>query len=349
VRTVLLGVDDMLFVRPSVPWTALLSALERPSKSVLHVALALHPRINYCHPANKPVRPPMIFFNEGEGATMGATEATVTAAASAAAPCSKSQQLTSEEAAALPSSVDSPLLLLRFLRALGSADFNYPFSLAGGLYRTADVWTLLQQSELLFGRAAFAHPNKMEIVGNSVASQGGRAKGARVAGAPASASTSSLPSASSNGGIAADNPPQSTMVADDWRTKPSRIVPLAARYPYSVCLSAPVLSVVTINRVQDVCANPVYKRNDAAAAVAGGGSGVAEGAYEATAAAAAEIEQTSVTSSAPADVGAELSADELLRMWEANPALSFDLPRYYDAAATGRFRAVHIGDFFTRR
>jgi hypothetical protein len=113
-------------------------------------------------------------------------------------------------------------------------------------------------------------------------------------------------------------------------------------------LSAPVLSVVTVNRVQDVCANPVYKRNDAAAAVACSGSGFAGRADEATAAAAAEIEQTSAASSAPADAGAELSADELLRMWEANPALAFDLPRYYDAAAAGRFRAVHIGEFFTR-
>jgi len=331
----------MLFVRRGVEWVAMVDALatakefaSAQKKEILSVQLGLHPRVNFCHPANKPARAPMMFFADE--------------AASGGDQPQGSEQFTAEDASLLaltppPSGDPSPPTLLRFMRSMGSLDWNYPFSLAGGLYRLEDVMTLMRQVDFLYaptppkegdeadpprgrGRAQqLNHPNRMETVGNAVMSMGARAKGATIP--PPSTSPSS--SAAVAGGS-----------SEPWRSNPRLLVPLSAMYPWSSCPLRATMVVVTVNRVQDEYANPVYAPP---AAAQGNGEGTGGGG------AAEERASSAPTTSGSGDgAGGELSADELLRMWHAWPHLAFDLAQYQSAAAKGRFTSVHVGEFFVR-
>lgn len=333
ISSVLLCVDDMLLL-PSdlLPW-AQLCALLAQQPSLLSVQLSLHPRVDYCHPASQPAQPPMLMFPQPLPAVptdSGSQPSASTAAAAAAAP---SLPLPPSAAAALPSSS-----LLRFVRLLGTRDWNYPVSLCGGLYRLADVALLLRQMERLYGgRDAFSHPNKLELLANRVAQSGTKSKGALSAEEQQERATSTAAAAGTSG---ADAP--ELFLPSDWN--PSSAVPLAAHRPWSACFSRPVLAVVTVNRVQDVFTNPVYTSSAGPAAAAAGPASASASTVTAT--------TPSVDTPGPlasADLAAaseELSADELLHMWQREPSLAFDLPRY--RAAAHMFRSVHIGEFFVR-
>jgi hypothetical protein len=202
---------------------------------------------------------------------------------------------------------------------MGSQDWNYPFSLCASLYRLGDVHELLSQMQLLYGGlTAFSHPNRLEVLGNLVATQGSRAKGATV--------TTATQAEEYVDGLSAPFPSLGAESAAPpaWLTHPSRIVPLASRRPWSACLSQPTVVAVTVNRVQDLYANPVYAQQ--------------EGGEE-----RGEQDTHMVSSSAPS-APSDLSADGLLHLWQRHPSLSFDLPRY--GAAASSFRSVHVGDFF---
>lgn len=229
-------------------------------------------------------------------------------------------------AAALPSSS-----LLRFVRLLGTRDWNYPVSLCGGLYRLADVGLLLRQMERLYGgRDAFSHPNKLELLANRVAQSGAKAKGTL------SAEEQQKHAVCVTAAAGPEAPEH--FLPSDW--DPSSAVPLAAHRPWSACFSRPVLAVVTVNRVQDVFTNPVYTSS-------AGSTAAARSTVSASPAAAPAVDTPGpLASAAPAAASEELSADELLHMWQREPSLAFDLHRYRAAAHT--FRSVHIGEFFVR-
>lgn len=351
---VLLCVDDMLFLRADVeppPW-AQLCALLAQQPALLSVQLALHPRLDWCHPASQPAQPPMLMFPqplpELAGTTDGGSQPSATAAVATAAAAAPSLPLPPSAAASL-----SPSSLLRFVRLLGSRDWNYPISLCGGLYRLSDVALLLHQMERIFGgRAAFSHPNKLELLANRAAQSGAKAKGALSA-------EEQKRAAAAAAAAAAGSDADEHFLPSDWDS--CSAVPLAAHRPWSACFSHPALVVVTVNRVQDVFANPVY--GGASSSLGGDGTGadasaVADGPTVPSASASTASAQpapavgapgplSSAAPTAAAPVIDDLSADDLLRLWQRDPSLAFDLPRYRAVAHT--FRSVHIGQFIVRR
>jgi hypothetical protein len=285
IRTLLFGVDDMLFYRDDIPFRELVSLLDFSDSSatddILAVHLALHRGITFCHPANKEAtKPPLL--------PMPTPATSSTASFSTIAP-----------------SKSSSLSTVKFLRYLGTRDWNYPFSLAGSMYRVEDVVQVVTECITAHGPQAIAHPNKLEVLGSRIVEHGGRKLNA---GAESKETAAEVAAGSGSS-------------------------PLSLRRVMSCCLSESVMSVITVNRVQEVFQNRIYESQPSPAAQ--------ERPQEASPAATSSP-VAPVSSSSPVD----LSADSLLQLSLAHPRLSFDLARY--RAAAGGFNSVHVGEFFTR-
>jgi len=300
-RHLLFCVDDMLFFHPhhEIPWHALCSALDG-DQSILGALLALHPAIDYCHPANKKATRPFMFVpinnREDAAASTHATAASSSPVTPAASP------LDASVASSLPS-----ITPLRFLRGIGggSLDWNYPMSLCGGLYRLNDVRQLLSMAESMHGRSSFNHPNKLEVVLNEMAVKG---------------------CAGSNQGDSEQVAP-TVLPSSAQRPSASPLMSLASHRPWSICMSQAVMAVVTVNRVQEIYANPVYSAADG------------NNSYTQSDTDASTSDDSTVS---PLD----LSADGLLRLHRSHPSMRFDLDRYRRVSHT--FKSVHIGEFFIK-
>eukprot|EP00939_MAST-03C_sp_MAST-3C-sp1_P002620 g2620.t1 len=69
---------------------------------------------------------------------------------------------------------------LKFERASGSFDWNYPWDLAGSVYRHADVMRMIRAIESRFGTRGTSHPNRLEASGHRCALLDATAKGGRL-------------------------------------------------------------------------------------------------------------------------------------------------------------------------
>lgn len=165
-----LCVDDMLFY-DRIPLHRVLQALEKvwreqrcsagsalvlflishptPTQdtSLLGFYPVLHKHVSWCHPADKAAQQPPLMAVPGG------------AAAAEPAPASGEAKVSQAEAG------EGGSRLVKFVRMLGSKDWNYPFTLCGGLYRTADLRTILQEAQRADPKAA-SHPNTLELRGN---------------------------------------------------------------------------------------------------------------------------------------------------------------------------------------
>lgn len=126
-EAIMFAVDDMLFYE-KIDVSEVLHVL-RANDSVLNFQLSLFPGLNYCHPANCSVSQPPMFV-----------------------PCSTLNPTSSHS-------------IVKYLRAMSSSDYNYPFSLCGGIYRINDVNCIIEGIIVKYGEEGINHPNKLEVNG----------------------------------------------------------------------------------------------------------------------------------------------------------------------------------------
>ena len=123
--------------------------------------------------------------------------------------------------------VGSGVNISYFDRSEGSLDWDYPFDLCCSVYRQSHVIAILEQIKHHYGEQGYSHPNLLELNGNKVL----RNDKCSV----------------SQGDTAANS-----------KNKMHRMKLLSV-FSKCACPSLPVLSVLTINRVQDIFQNNVYE------------------------------------------------------------------------------------------
>ena len=229
---ILWGVDDVLFY-DEVDVSEAVRVLDS-NRDVISASIRLAPQVTFCHPAS---------------------------ASSIVPKCTHSQFHVDIQASHIVVIVEplgeargSSPLWLKFNRFEGTQDWNYPFELCATIFRKVlfyhvfaveyfllpsnvlfqdDVIALLEDIERTMGVEGISHPNKLEVCGSRL--------------------------------FARQQFPR-------WNSAKyclclSKLVSLISRFlpcQFVITLVSQTMSVVTINRVQDVCENPIYQEVDLA-------------------------------------------------------------------------------------
>jgi hypothetical protein len=116
---------------------------------------------------------------------------------------------------------------LIFERKKSELDWNYPFSLCGGLYRLSQFLQIVQLIQFHYGVQGISHPNLLEFNGNRVLNI---------------------------------IPMMGSSVATQLETGGdfSSVLPLNLQFPMTACAAQCMAAVITVNRVQELYKNRVY-------------------------------------------------------------------------------------------